>query len=126
MDVSERDGGGPFHLRAGETKKISLCSRPDGDRTPLFIHYEPGLRPFMYEIPSFLEAELEINIHGAPSPTVERLQMSVDDQGELAVSHNARLLDRNEDERAQVPRGGFLSNHDRPVIPSPGDYFAAC
>jgi hypothetical protein len=110
-----RDGGGPFQLRAGETRKISLCSRPDGDRTPLFIHYEPGLRPFMYEIASFLEAELEINIHGAPSPTVERVQMSVDDRGELAVSHTARLSDRNENERAQVSRGGVLSNRSRSV-----------
>jgi hypothetical protein len=82
----ERDGGGPFHLRAWQTKKISICSRDDGEHSELKIHYESGGPDYIYEMPSVESCEMEVTIYGTPTPTVEVLHFRVNDKNELTAS----------------------------------------
>jgi len=72
---TERDGGGPFHLRAGETKKILICSRQDGHGKDLRINFEPNAPDFMSGITFISTCDLEIDILGASNPPREKLHL---------------------------------------------------
>jgi hypothetical protein len=81
----ERDGGGPFNLRAGETKKISLCSRLDGPKSDTEMHWEtPQDQKNIYGLK---HCEIEIQFYGSATPTIERFDLDVNDKGELRVIH---------------------------------------
>jgi hypothetical protein len=55
----ERNGGGPFHLRAGETKKIPVCWYQVSQRS-LQMNFEAGVPDHMLDITFISEADLVI------------------------------------------------------------------
>ena len=80
----ERGGGGPFHLRAGETKKIQIASRSDGTDSALQIFYEDGKPKYMYQIPSMKFCELDIAIYGAKRALEKKILLSVSNDRDMA------------------------------------------
>jgi hypothetical protein len=82
----ERKGNGPFHLRAGEAKKIMVCSRGNGKYQPLWIHYEAAAPFYMRQVPSFHAGFLDITIFGSPSPTSVRINLDLNESGQLVAT----------------------------------------
>jgi hypothetical protein len=98
----ERGGGGPFHLRAGETKKIQIASRSDGTDSALQIFYEDGKPKYMYQIPSMKFCELDIAIYGAKGALEKKILLSVSndrDMARLLVTFDGQNIARN---RSQI------------------------
>ncbi|MGY3588528.1 hypothetical protein ACVIGB_002513 [Bradyrhizobium sp. USDA 4341] len=90
----ERDGGGPFHLRPGQTKKISVCARKDGNPI-LHMFFEPGKDEYMYYIPGFKSCDLEVTIYGTRTPTVANFRLALNARDELIVTYDGRAPDPN-------------------------------
>jgi hypothetical protein len=82
----ERDGGGPFHLRPGQNKKIPLCARVDGASSDIQFHFETD----DYRLGEIDNCEVEVNFYGAGAPTVERFDLRVNDNGELKVTRHVK------------------------------------
>jgi hypothetical protein len=74
----DRDGGGPFHLRARETKKIPIFSRQDGMGKDLQLNFEKGAPEFLKHITMISTCDLEITIYGAPNPPKEKIHLAVE------------------------------------------------
>jgi hypothetical protein len=79
----ERGTGGPFNLRAGQKKKIPICTRLDGHRSDLRVHYELGGESYLYLMASIVTCDMEITFYGAPAPTVERVHFRINEADEL-------------------------------------------
>jgi hypothetical protein len=88
-----RGGGSPFHLRAGENKKIPLFTRMDGDGKDLLMNFEGGIDDFLYRITMISTCDLEITIYGAPSPPTINLHLIIQD-GVLKVTREAQVFFR--------------------------------
>lgn len=81
---NEREGGGPFHMRANESKVVQLCARGGGAQAEWSIFYEPGAN-----IPSMKgtsECDLVIGIYSEAMPTKARVQLRVDHGGGPTVT----------------------------------------
>jgi hypothetical protein len=74
----DRDGGGPFHLRAREIKKIPIFSRQDGFGKDVQINFEKGAPEFLAHITLVSICDLEVTVYGAPNPPKENIHIAVD------------------------------------------------
>jgi hypothetical protein len=108
----ERDGDGPFNLRPGQTKKIAVCSRRDGQFEELRMFFEPGKDSYMYHVPNFKSCDIEISLLGAPSPTVERFKLGLNDRHQLIVMHNGKTADHKHSARPLLASEKWLSIGD--------------
>jgi hypothetical protein len=71
-------GGGPFHLRANESKKIPVCSRQDGFGRDLEMHFEEGAPDYMTRITMISECSVEVTIFGAASPPAVNIRFKLE------------------------------------------------
>ena len=81
----KRSGGAPFQLRAKQRKKLPLCTRCDGEKSGLCFVNEDGES---WTVDSATSCDFEISVFGAPSPTIIRIHMEIDGNGEPVVTHH--------------------------------------
>jgi hypothetical protein len=82
----DRDGGGPFHLRPEETKRIPICTRQDGVGKDLQIAFAPAVPEYYRQIAFVSAGDLEIEIYGTPNPPKEKLHLSLENGQQLKVT----------------------------------------
>lgn len=73
-----------FRLRPGEIRRIPVCSRIDGQRSPLQIHFSADSP--LRQVPDFAFGEIDLAILGEPTEQHEKLHLSVRADGVLEVS----------------------------------------
>jgi hypothetical protein len=87
LAVPSRGGNShAFSLRPREMQRIPVCSRLDGQRNPLQIHFATGSAEPLKQVPDFAFGEIGITIFGGRSELEERLHLSVRENGALEVS----------------------------------------
>ena len=84
----DRDGAGPFHLRAGEKKKIRICSRTLGALEPIKFPFEPDAPDHLRTVTLAVRGNIKIELFGPPTSTVEELTFQIEN-GRLMVRRDS-------------------------------------
>jgi len=76
------DGGGPFNLRPGQTKKLPVCgARNDDTMLRIFVENEIGFREARG-----CSFTIHINVYGARNPATAKLLVVLNEKGEMEAS----------------------------------------
>ncbi len=75
----ERNGEGRFRLRPHQPKRLLLCRRVDGRQQEIDFSYEGKKESYWaFSTIQCVDVIITLEAYGAPTPTIQRLRLSVD------------------------------------------------